>query len=106
RAEIAPHRTALLEAISGHRQAARIAEDFHLVAQIVLAALEPRAACEKRIPLRLGEGRFESGANDLPVSRIAGKLVGGGVGSRNRRLHVLLPPAHNREFENEKLLVG
>src|SRR3546814_5030735 len=84
-----------------HRQPAGLAEYLHLVGDKMFAVLEPRAHPQEIVPLLLGERRLERRLDDLPILRIARRLIFVGEGRRDRPGPILLPPADEREFGDE-----
>src|SRR3546814_5901713 len=106
RSEIIRHRAALLEPVGRNREPAGVAEYLHLVGDIMFALLEPRAQPQEIVPLLLGKRRLERGLDDLPIMRIARRLLFVGAGRRARPGQILLPPAEERDFGDDERLLG
>src|SRR3546814_7921285 len=83
-----------------------VAEYLHLVGDIMFALLEPRAHPQEIVPLLLGKRRLERGLDDLPILRIARRLIFVGEGRRDRPGQILLPPADEREFGDDERQIG
>src|SRR3546814_14836223 len=69
---------------------AGLAEYLHLVGDKMFAVLEPRAHPQEIVPLLLGERRLERRLDDLPILRIARRLIFVGEGRRDRPGPILL----------------